>query len=92
MTLFKIIFVGVLIATALAVAKSQQWFERSGIVSGCLEVAAPAGARNGGQWWSCTKGSVTGYPSLARDGCTSRGIVSGREFWMCPTPLASEPF
>lgn len=92
MTIVKIIFVGVLIGAALGVAKTQQWFERSGIVASCEQVAAPAGQPQAGQWWACTKGSVTGYPDLVRESCTSRGFVSRREYWMCPTPLEKSPF
>jgi len=92
MTLFKILLVGVLIATAMAVAKSQMWFERAGVVSSCTQVRSPVGQRDGGQWWSCSKGSVTGYPSLERDSCERRGFSGGRELWMCATPLAEAPF
>jgi hypothetical protein len=92
MTIVKIILVGAVIAAVMTLAKTQMWFERAGIVSSCTEVRAPLNQRDGGQWWSCSKGTVTGYPSLTRDSCTSRGFVGGRELWMCPTPLAEAPF
>jgi len=87
----KIIFVGVLVAAVLGLAKTQHWFERSGVISRCEVAAAPFGEQSGGQWWSCREGILTGYPTLERDSCQSKGFANRRELWYCPTPLASTP-
>lgn len=92
MVLFKIALVGAALATSLFLLKQQQVFQRAGIIGHCTVIGAPAGeASNNGQWWSCSEGGLTGYPSLIRDSCDSRYFRSGREIWYCPAPLERAP-
>ncbi len=89
MVLVKIAIVFAAIAGLLAAAQSQQWFERSGLLSRCTEVAAPYGNKlPGGQWWSCTDGAASGYKSLVRDSCDSKGFYGRTQLWYCPAPIS----
>lgn len=83
MVLVKIALVGLFVAVMLGVAKQQRWFERSGLVSSCMEVSAPAGQDRSGSWQLCREGIMTGYPVLERDNCESMGFVVKEELWHC---------
>lgn len=92
MVLFKIALVGAALAAALVLLKQQHVFQRAGIIGSCEVVAAPAGeSEQGGQWWSCSEGALTGFPSLTRDSCTRQLATGGREYWHCPAPLERPP-
>jgi len=90
MVLIKIMLVAAFIAGLLAMAQSQRWFERAGLLSRCEVVAAPRGNKlPGGQWWSCTEGAISGFPNLARDHCESRAIYGHQQVWYCPVPRSN---
>ena len=86
---FRIFLVGASIVTLLVLAKERQWFEQAGLLGRCAVVAAPPG--DGGQWWSCEEGLLSGYPRLDADGCTIQNRPAAREVWRCPVPLESAP-
>lgn len=89
MVIVKIVLVGAAIAAALIVAQQKQVFRKMGLVGTCQVVAAPTS--DGSQWWSCTEGVLTGYPSLTRDSCVIQRVVPKRQVWRCPTPLETAP-
>jgi hypothetical protein len=92
MVLFKIALIGTALAAALFLLKQQHVFQRVGVVGSCTVISAPAGEpEDGGQWWSCRQGGLTGFPSLTRDSCESRFFRAGREIWYCPAPLEQPP-
>ena len=91
MVLLKIALVGVAFALLLGAAKQQQWFERAGITSSCIAVAAPLGQDRTRAWYACREGVMTGFPTLERDSCSSAGIIGQREVWQCEAPLESMP-
>ena len=85
--MIKLVVVAVLIAAALVTVKRENLVERSGVVSSCNEVAAPAG--DDGSWVSCREGILTGYPSLGGDSCELRARTKDRQVWRCPAPIAT---
>ena len=87
--MLRIILVAALLVSALALAKQNHWFEKTGIVGTCAGLAAPRG--DDGQWWSCEQGVLTGFPTLKRDSCESRAVAAGRQVWRCSTPLVTTP-
>ncbi|MGL6278499.1 MAG: hypothetical protein ACRC50_02965 [Gaiella sp.] len=87
MVLVKIILVLALLVAGLAVVQQQQVVQRAGIVGRCEEVRAPANDVRGTQWWSCSEGLITGYPSLIKDNCALRLRLESRQVWRCPTPI-----
>lgn len=89
MTFVKIALVGAFIAVMLGVAKQQHWFQRAGIVGRCQVVSTPFGQT--GQWWSCSQGILTGFPTLERDQCDSAGFAGKRQLWRCPEPIDAAP-
>ena len=91
MSLLKILLVGAFVAVMLAVARDQQWFERSGVLGRCSMVGAPLGQRPEGAWYLCSEGIMTGFPALEGDGCDSVGFVAKKEVWRCPAALESVP-
>ena len=88
MVLIKIGIVAAAIAGLLVMAQSQRWFERAGLMSHCEVSMAPYGTRLQGQWWSCTEGAISGFPSLRRDHCESKGLIGHTQLWYCPNPIA----
>ncbi len=92
MVLIKIGLVAAAIAAVLVLAREQMWFERAGLLADCQQVAAPAGARLGGQWWSCKEGALSGLPNLAADNCVSKGIRGNTELWHCPLAIERPTF
>jgi hypothetical protein len=89
MILIKIAFVGVAIAVLLAVAKQERVFERVGVVGSCEAIASPDGNKT--QWWECSQGVLTGFPTLPADACEYQSTVGKRERWSCSDPLTSIP-
>ena len=88
MVLAKIAIVAAAIAGLLAMAKSEMWFERVGLLSNCQQVTAPYGARLPGQWWACTEGALSGLPNLTRDHCERKSLIGHTETWYCPVAIA----
>lgn len=91
MVLFKIALVGAALAAALVLLKQQHVFQKVGVVGSCQVIGAPAGGSRDGQWWSCSEGALTGFPSLARDSCDREFATGSREVWYCPAPLERAP-
>ncbi len=89
MILIKIAFVGVAIAVLLAVAKQERFFARVGVVGSCETIASPTGDK--AQWWICSQGVLTGFPTLPADECDFQSMSGNRERWSCPDPLTSVP-
>lgn len=90
--ILRILLVGALALGLLVYAKQDRVLARVGIVGTCKLSSPLAGvprAQRRAQWWSCSEGSVTGYPSLELQSCTSSGTVAHREYWYCLTPIAS---
>jgi hypothetical protein len=89
MVFFKIALVVAGIAGLFVLAQNGNWFERAGLLSRCTKVAAPYGTKLPGEWWSCTEGAVSGYKSLVRDSCDSKGFYGKTQLWYCPSPIGS---
>jgi hypothetical protein len=87
MVLIKILVVLALLIGALAILQQQQVVQRAGVVGRCTEVRAPVRDARGAQWWSCSEGLVTGYPSLVKDNCSIEIRTSDRQVWRCPFPI-----
>lgn len=92
MVLIKVALVAAAFAALLGVARDQMWFERAGLLADCQQVAAPYGARVGGQWWSCKEGALNGLPNLVADRCQSHGIRGNVELWYCPAEITRPTF
>ena len=83
----RVLVVAALIASFLALAKSERILDRTGLLGSCSELTAPA--PKGGRWLACTPGELTGYPDLSRDSCT-RGAMRGEvRYWICPAALVA---
>jgi hypothetical protein len=90
MVFLKIAIVVAGIAGVLVMAQRGDWFERAGLLARCTQVSPPYGnATRTGEWWSCTEGSISGYKSLVRDGCDSKGFYSKTQLWYCPSAIGS---
>lgn len=88
MVLAKIAIAAAALAGLLGLAKDQMWFERIGLLSECTVTEAPYGAkRQGGQWWSCREGALSGMPNLRRDNCERQGLYGHVETWWCPVAI-----
>lgn len=85
--MIRILLVAALIAGALAVAKQERVFARSGIVHDCFAVATPVG--QDGFWVACKEGWLDGYPDLSIDSCERQGRARDQEFWRCPEALSA---
>ena len=85
--MLRFIVAAAIIGALLVYAKQERLLDRAGIVGSCVALTSPAPLDR--QWWECRPGELTGYPSLAKDGC-SRGILRGEvRYWLCPTALAA---
>jgi hypothetical protein len=84
--MIRILLVAALIAGALALAKQERVFARSGVVHDCYAIATPAG--EDGFWVACQEGWLDGYPNLAIDSCDREGRSEEQEFWRCPVSLS----
>ena len=88
MVLVKIAIVAAAFAGLLGLAQNQNWWQRAGLMSRCVQTTAPYGSqRAAGQWWSCREGVISGFPSLVRYSCDSKGIYGKTQIWYCPTPI-----
>lgn len=87
MVLTKILVVLAALVGALVLVQQQQVVQRAGIVGKCEEVRAPANDVRGTQWWSCSEGLITGYPSLVKDNCALKIRTGDRQVWRCPFPI-----
>lgn len=81
----RIAVAAALIASFLALAKSERLLDRAGLLGSCSELAAPA--PDGGRWLACKPGDLTGYPDLSQDSCTRGGMRGEVRYWICPTAL-----
>ena len=82
--LLKIVVVLVVAVGALMLAQRQDVIHEWGIVGSCEAVRAPI---DGYQWYACTEGLLTGYPSLVGDQVQVRPTQTGYEYWSCPAPV-----
>lgn len=87
MVLTKILVVLALLIGALALIQQQRVVERAGIVGKCAEVRPPTSDVPGTQWWSCSEGLITGFPSLVKDNCALKIRAQDRQVWRCPFPI-----
>jgi hypothetical protein len=85
--MFRIVFVGVLIAAAMIVIKQDRVLERAGLLGSCATVAPPAG--QDGDWHACKEGKLSGAPDLSLNSCTKAGYVGMVAYWRCPAPVGS---
>lgn len=83
----RVLVVAALIASALALVRSERVLDRTGLLGTCTELSAPAPA--GGKWLECRPGDLTGYPDLSRDSCQKAGLRGERRYWVCPTALVA---
>ena len=83
--MFRTFTAAALIASALAIAQHERMLDRSGLLGSCSPLAAAA--PNDGQWLACRPGTLTGYPDLSQDACSSSAQRGEVRFWLCPTPL-----
>ncbi len=84
MVIVKIILVLVALIASLVLLQQQHTFQRIGITGNCTEIQAPVPDVAGSQWWSCTEGLLTGYPTLVKDSCALKVKTAKREVWRCP--------
>jgi hypothetical protein len=78
----------VVAVAGLVLVKEQNLLARAQIVGSCELVAPPVGSpKTKGQWWWCSEGRLTGYPTLDRGVCDREGIYRKREVWHCSTPI-----
>lgn len=87
MFLFRIIFVGALIAGAMILIKQDRVLERAGLIGSCRVVGSPAG--DTGEWRACRSGKLAGRPDLSVHSCESKTLQGDTEYWRCPAPLAA---
>lgn len=84
--LVKIVVFAALVGVGLFVAKEEQLFERVGLVGHCQVARGPAGDE--GEWYACSEGLMSGFPSLVKDSCTREGRRTGYEYWRCPASIS----
>jgi hypothetical protein len=90
--ILRIILIGTVAAGLLVFAKQDRVLARVGIVGTCVPSLPAAGStstQRRAQWWSCSEGTVMGYPSLELKSCHSGGFYGKRELWYCQQPIAS---
>jgi hypothetical protein len=90
MVLTKIVVVGVAILALMVAARQEHWAQRAGVTGSCTAIRAPYG-QEGGAWYTCKQGILTGFPNLEADSCTSDGYTGKQEVWSCLAPLVSLP-
>jgi hypothetical protein len=84
----SIVFIAVLIATAMIAVKNGRILRAAGMIGHCAVVQTSS---DGQQWEACSSGKLEGAPDLSRNGCTSAGLYAGQTYWRCPAPVASAP-
>jgi hypothetical protein len=82
--MLRIWLMAMLAAALLMVVRSYDLAHRSGLLSSCSTIQAPAG--HSGDWQSCRRGLLNGRPDLASERCQSKGRAGSREYWRCPAP------
>jgi hypothetical protein len=85
--MFRIVFVGALIAVAMFVIKQDRVLQRSGLLGSCNAVAPPSG--QDGDWHACKDGKLSGAPDLSLNSCTKAGYVGTIAYWRCPAPVGA---
>jgi hypothetical protein len=89
--ILRIVLVGALAVAGLVYVKQDRVLARVGIVGTCVRsfpVAGASAAERQEQWWSCSEGKVTGFPSLELTSCKSAGFLGKREIWSCEDWIA----
>lgn len=86
--MFRYGLAAALTVSGVAFAHSQHVLDRSGLLGSCVGLTAVA--PNDGRWLACRPGTLTGYPDLSRNACTSAGMRGDVRYWLCPAPLASD--
>jgi len=81
----KIVLVAAVVVVALVFAQREDVVHQWGVAGSCEGVRAPVD--DGNQWYACSEGLLTGYPSLIGDQCTYESRASGYEYWSCPAPV-----
>jgi hypothetical protein len=84
--LFKIVFVGMLVAAAMMFIKQDRVMQRLGLAGSCSVVATPLG--QDGVWHACKPGKLAGRPDLSLSSCESRALVGKVEYWRCPAAVS----
>jgi hypothetical protein len=84
--LFKIVFVGMLVAAAMMYVKQGRVMQRLGLTGSCSVVATPVG--QDGEWRACKPGRLAGRPDLSLNSCESQSLVGKVEYWRCPASVA----
>lgn len=86
--MFRVVVAAAVILAAMVLAKDRSILERTGLLSSCTAIAAPAGDFN--FWEACKAGKLEGRPNLARRSCQSMRVVGRVEYWRCPAPIGNE--
>lgn len=84
--LFKIVFVGMLVAAAMMWIKHGQVMQRLGLSGSCSVISTPVG--QDGEWRACKPGKLAGRPDLSLDSCESQTLVGKVEYWRCPASVS----
>lgn len=90
--LLRIILVGAMLGAFMIYAKQERVLMQIGFVGECvpsLPTSNAAPATRSSQWWSCSEGTLLGYPSLNPDACRSAGLAGSREMWYCLDPISN---
>ena len=86
--MFRVFVAAAVIFAAMTLAKDRSILERTGLLSSCTAIAAPAGDFN--FWEACKPGKLEGRPNLVRRSCQSMRLVGRVEYWRCPAPIGTE--
>jgi hypothetical protein len=86
--MFRVVVAAAVILAAMILAKDRSILERTGLLSSCTAIAAPAGDFN--FWEACKSGKLEGRPNLVRRSCQSMRVVGRVEYWRCPAPIGTE--
>ena len=84
----RVFVAAAVILAAMILAKDRSILERTGLLSSCTAIAAPAGDFN--FWEACKPGKLEGRPNLVRRSCQSMRVVGRVEYWRCPAPIGTE--
>lgn len=84
----RVFVAAAVILAAMILAKDRSILERTGLLSSCAAIAAPAGDFN--FWEACKPGKLEGRPNLVRRSCQSMRVVGRVEYWRCPAPIGTE--
>jgi hypothetical protein len=86
--MFRVVVAAAVILAAMILAKDRSLLERTGLLSSCTAIGAPAGDFN--FWEACKAGKLEGRPNLVRRSCQSMRVVGRVEYWRCPAPIGTE--